>query len=230
MGRNYWWAFVAAAVVGCGGAVEASTASRTGTTSVDYVRCTQGQLDACDPATRAAAEQQLERRKQVDAQTARIRCLQGELDSCDPATRSVMEQRLEQQRQIQARAAQQRRCFQGELDQCDPAIRATFERRAAQAAQDQQQQQAIAAAQRAETERTNKIEWQVCYHLANKQQLERGMAQERANPSGVVDLSELHEYGGDIQAETQYLADSKAEFLKERGRPFTLKDCDGNYP
>ncbi len=94
MGSNYWWAFVAAAVVGCGGVAEAPPTTASPTTGADYLRCTRGQLDACDPATRAAAEQQLERRKLVDAQTARLRCLQGVIDSCDPATRLVMEQQL----------------------------------------------------------------------------------------------------------------------------------------
>jgi hypothetical protein len=155
-------------------------------------------------------------------------------------------QQRAQQAAIVAQAQQQQvdpriRCWQGQLDACDPAARAAMEQRTARIAQTQQQQAEIAAQtqqqlaavgaeQQRNAERTSKPEWQACWHLANKQQLERGMALERANPSGVVNLRELNEYGQDIQAETQYLAESKAEFLKQRGRPFTPKDCEGNYP
>lgn len=76
----------------------------------------------------------------------------------------------------------------------------------------------------------------VCETIGGKQQAEawrklslQGIAQEKANPSGVVNLVRLHDLGQDVQnAEAQMRAAdvaivaSKAQFAAARHKPFTL--------
>jgi hypothetical protein len=56
---------------------------------------------------------------------------------------------------------------------------------------------------------------QVQTHRATIAQLEKSIAAERHNPSGVVSLRMLHDLGEDLQAERQWLADSLAAYKRD---------------
>jgi hypothetical protein len=96
--------------------------------------------------------------------------------------------------------------------------------------QSAQRTEAIEASQRAAMQRTSTIEWQTCRAVYEVEGLKRRIVAEKANPSGVVDLRVLHDLGEDLQAAEPVAAEEKRQFRKERGRDFTTKDCDGNYP
>lgn len=51
------------------------------------------------------------------------------------------------------------------------------------------------------------------------------VALEKANPSGVVDLAELHTQGQRVQFLTLALTSRKALFVRDRGKPFARRYC-----
>jgi len=231
-------AIVLVAVAACGAGGEATQAN---TAASAPVRCSQGVLDACDPATKAAYASRQQQIQAAQEQAARqMRCAQGDLDSCDDATRSARQKQLAQMQANQAATAaalQQRRCDMGEVDACDPATRAQKEQ---QAKCEQGQLDACdpirravkeqELAQKAQEARQQTLEWQLCNFVAQRQQAQNEIQTEKQNPSGVVDLKVLHDAGSVIQQADQAIVTLKARFLQERGRAFVARDCDGNYP
>jgi hypothetical protein len=53
-------------------------------------------------------------------------------------------------------------------------------------------------------------DWEIQDHTARIAQIQRAMAAERSNPSGIVDLRMLHDLGTDLQSERHALAEVQA--------------------
>ena len=66
---------------------------------------------------------------------------------------------------------------------------------------------------------------QLCGHLGAIRVLTQRIATEKANPSGVVDLADLHSSGEDIQIHREQLAQGKAEYSKVTGKVFDAAVC-----
>lgn len=65
----------------------------------------------------------------------------------------------------------------------------------------------------------------LCGLTAMRREAAARVAREERNPSGVVDLEELHEDGAIIQALDDYIAARKRLFVRDRGKPFTPALC-----
>lgn len=66
---------------------------------------------------------------------------------------------------------------------------------------------------------------EICALVAEIQNMRERIRIERANPSGVVDLVELHDDGEIIQNDQAALASKKAEYLKLTGKAFPETQC-----
>ena len=62
-------------------------------------------------------------------------------------------------------------------------------------------------------------------NLGNIRVLTARIAAERANPSGVVDLADLHSSGEDIQIAQANVAGLKVQYAKLTGKPFDASVC-----
>ena len=65
----------------------------------------------------------------------------------------------------------------------------------------------------------------ICAAIAEIQSMQERMRIEHANPSGVVDLVELHDDGEIIQRDQAILARDKSEYLKVGKKPFVVTTC-----
>lgn len=65
----------------------------------------------------------------------------------------------------------------------------------------------------------------ICANLGNIRVLTARIAAERANPSGVVDLADLHSSGEDIQIAQANVAGLKVQYAKLTGKPFDASVC-----
>ena len=65
----------------------------------------------------------------------------------------------------------------------------------------------------------------MCATIAEIHDMHERIRTERANPSGVVDLVELHDDGQIIQNDQAALASKKAEYLKLTHKAFTQTQC-----
>jgi hypothetical protein len=63
----------------------------------------------------------------------------------------------------------------------------------------------------------------VCYDLSEIQDEKTRIANERTNPSGVMDLQVMHDAGDRLRTDQENLARDKAAYLKATGKPFNLK-------
>ncbi len=65
----------------------------------------------------------------------------------------------------------------------------------------------------------------VCYALSSRVQVIGQIARERANPSGVVDLRELHKLGQMLQSLDEQLPGIKAEYARTQHHAFDAAVC-----
>lgn len=65
----------------------------------------------------------------------------------------------------------------------------------------------------------------VCGELAHKKELQALLAEEKANPAGVIDLRRAYELGNDIQITDKRIAEAKATYAKVVKKPFADKAC-----
>ena len=65
----------------------------------------------------------------------------------------------------------------------------------------------------------------MCADLAEIREMQERIKIERANPSGVVDLRELHDDGDIIQRDQARVAAKKAEYVKIARKPFAASMC-----
>jgi hypothetical protein len=65
----------------------------------------------------------------------------------------------------------------------------------------------------------------ICGLTTQLQQAQARIAKEKANPSGVVDLADLHTTGQMVQAYTAIIASRKALFLRDRKKAFNAAMC-----
>lgn len=74
-------------------------------------------------------------------------------------------------------------------------------------------------------EQAKQLAQEVCAANDMREDTLRRFAFEKANPSGVVDLRQLHDLGQALQSETPELAAMKANFAKVTGRTWNLAMC-----
>jgi hypothetical protein len=153
-------------------------------------------------------------------------CMKGDLDECSPETRPLVEAQLQRNEDAKKIAL----CAQGDDSACSPEEQERRRQEKERMAKVKAQQDAIAEQERKEAARRETVEYQTCLHAASVQVLEADLVRQKSNPAGTVNLVELHKTGEMLQIEREYLKASKAQFQKEKGRAFTLKDCEGKYP
>lgn len=73
--------------------------------------------------------------------------------------------------------------------------------------------------------REEQMAQEVCDANDMREDTLRRIAYEKANPTGVVDLRQLHDLGQDLQSETPALAAMKANFTKVTGKNWRLAMC-----
>lgn len=65
----------------------------------------------------------------------------------------------------------------------------------------------------------------ICYQIGHKRELLEILAEERSNPSGVVNLRDMHETGVAIQFTDARIREGKADFSKRVHKPFSEAFC-----
>lgn len=68
----------------------------------------------------------------------------------------------------------------------------------------------------------------LCEVIRDRREAVRAMATERSNPSGVVDLRNLHDLGAQIQRNDQQIVEMKAEYARVAKRAFSEALCKFN--
>jgi hypothetical protein len=108
-------------------------------------------------------------------------------------------------------------CDSKALDGSDRSAAISF----AQSALDAAQRVEAALKVETECESTDKcMGGRVCEAVAHRDELRRQIAQERANPGGVVNLKLLHDLGEGVQGDEQLIAARKKRFLAARKKAF----------
>lgn len=64
-----------------------------------------------------------------------------------------------------------------------------------------------------------------CLHYLQKQNAEKNIAAEERNPSGVVSLVDLHDWGNMARAEDEMFQADKASYEKVSGQKFNARTC-----
>jgi hypothetical protein len=69
--------------------------------------------------------------------------------------------------------------------------------------------------------------WKICFFAHSALELDTAIKREYANPSGVIHLAKLNDWGQQLQQQKIYLTQLSKDFQAEKGRKFTRQDCDG---
>ncbi len=72
---------------------------------------------------------------------------------------------------------------------------------------------------------TARIVAYTCPHVALRRTYLKQIATEKANPAGVVNLANLHDWGASVQVEDAAIAAGKAEMIRWTKKPFSEASC-----
>lgn len=115
-------------------------------------------------------------------------------------------------------------------DAMQQAAQAKVAKRAAEQREAIQQGRANELNSSVDYARMQTVEWRVCYAAAFFSDAKARYEHERTNPSGIVNLRVLHDLAEDVRNGQDMVAETTADFARERGRAFGPSDCDGVYP